>query len=105
MSGKLVRQGDGLVVEQDAEGNPRYRGSGKDLSYLDENTKERFSPHVREPSAGADRAAADAQVRLLQAGARPQEIRQAEAQVDAITAEAAAAALWRFAEAERWAPA
>jgi len=57
MSGKLVRQGDALVVEQDAEGNPRYRGSGKDLSYLDEVTKERFVPHVIEPSAGADRAA------------------------------------------------
>lgn len=43
--------------------------------------------------ARADRAAADAQVRLLQAGARPQEIRQAEAQVDAVTADAAAAAV------------
>ena len=43
--------------------------------------------------AGADRAAADAQVRLLQAGARPQEIRQAEAQVDAATADAEAAAV------------
>jgi len=57
MSGKLVRQGDTLVVEQDAQGNPRYRGSGKDLSYLNEVTKERFIPHVIEPSAGADRAA------------------------------------------------
>ena len=40
--------------------------------------------------AGAERAAADAQLRLLQAGARPQDIRQAEAQVDAATADAAA---------------
>ncbi len=30
--------------------------SGKDLSYFDEETKERFMPHVIEPSAGADRA-------------------------------------------------
>ena len=57
MEGKLVRQGHALVVEPDAEGKPRYRGSGKDLSYHDEVTKERFIPHVIEPSAGADRAA------------------------------------------------
>ena len=41
--------------------------------------------------AGAERAAADAQLRLLEAGARPQDIRQAEAQVGAATADAAAA--------------
>ena len=45
-----------LVVEQDAEGKPKYRGSGKDLSYFDDQTRERFLPHVIEPSAGADRA-------------------------------------------------
>ena len=54
--GKLVRQGEQLVVELDADGKPRHRGSGKDLSYFDEQTKERFIPHVIEPSAGADRA-------------------------------------------------
>jgi glycyl-tRNA synthetase len=57
MDGKLVREGSSLIVEQGADGKPRYRGSGKDLSYLDEVTKERFIPHVIEPSAGADRAA------------------------------------------------
>ena len=56
MEGKLVRQGDELVVETDADGKPRHRGSGKDLSYFDDQTKERFIPHVIEPSAGADRA-------------------------------------------------
>ena len=56
MEGKLVRQGDQLVVEANAEGKPRHRGSGKDLSYFDDQTKERFVPHVIEPSAGADRA-------------------------------------------------
>ena len=56
MEGKLVRQGDQLVVETGADGKPRHRGSGKDLSYFDEQTKERFIPHVIEPSAGADRA-------------------------------------------------
>ncbi len=45
--------------------------------------------------ANAERATADAQLRLLQAGARPQEIRQAEAQVDAATADAAAAEVER----------
>ena len=30
--------------------------SGKDLSYFDEERKERLVPHVVEPSAGADRA-------------------------------------------------
>jgi glycyl-tRNA synthetase len=54
--GKLVRQDDSLVVEKDAAGNPRHRGSGKDLSYFDDITKERYLPHVIEPSAGADRA-------------------------------------------------
>jgi glycyl-tRNA synthetase len=56
MEGKLVRQGDQLVVETDADGKPRHRGSGKDLSYFDDETRERFIPHVIEPSAGADRA-------------------------------------------------
>jgi glycyl-tRNA synthetase len=55
--GKLVRQGDALVVELDETGKPKYRGSGKDLTYFDDLTKERYLPHVIEPSAGADRAA------------------------------------------------
>jgi glycyl-tRNA synthetase len=54
--GKLARQGDQLVVELGPDGKPKYRGSGKDLSYFEEATKERFVPHVIEPSAGADRA-------------------------------------------------
>ncbi|MCD4727001.1 MAG: glycine--tRNA ligase [Pirellulales bacterium] len=54
--GKLARQGDQLVVETDAEGKPSHRGSGKDLSYFDDQTKERFTPHAIEPSAGVDRA-------------------------------------------------
>jgi len=55
MEGKLMRQGDQLVVEMGPDGKPRHRGSGKDLSYYDDLTKERFTPHVIEPSAGADR--------------------------------------------------
>jgi glycyl-tRNA synthetase len=56
MEGKLVREGDDLVVEKDEHEKPRHRGSGKDLTYFDDQTKERFVPHVIEPSAGADRA-------------------------------------------------
>jgi glycyl-tRNA synthetase len=56
MEGKLVRQGDELVVELNAEGKPRHRGSGKDLTYRDDLSGERYVPHVIEPSAGADRA-------------------------------------------------
>jgi len=55
--GKLVRRGDQLVVELDETGKPKYRGSGRDLSYFDDETRQRYVPHVIEPSAGADRAA------------------------------------------------
>lgn len=54
--GKLVREGNALVVERDADGNPTQKGSGKDLTYFDDQTRERFYPHVIEPAAGADRA-------------------------------------------------
>jgi glycyl-tRNA synthetase len=56
MEGKLIRQADTLAVEQGPDGKPKHRGSGKDLSYFDEITRERYIPHVIEPSAGADRA-------------------------------------------------
>ncbi|MEZ6044900.1 MAG: His/Gly/Thr/Pro-type tRNA ligase C-terminal domain-containing protein [Planctomycetaceae bacterium] len=56
MEGKLVRQGDELVVEKNEHGQPTHRGSGKDLTYFDDQTRERFVPHVIEPAAGADRA-------------------------------------------------
>ena len=61
MEGKLVHENQSdkkspLVVEMDADGKPRHRGSGKDMNYFDDQTKERFIPHVIEPSAGADRA-------------------------------------------------
>ena len=56
MEGKLVRQGEELVVETDDDDNPRHRGSGKDLTYFNDETRERYLPHVIEPAAGADRA-------------------------------------------------
>ncbi len=36
--------------------SPSSKGSGRDLTYRDDLTNERFTPHVIEPSAGADRA-------------------------------------------------
>ncbi len=56
IEGKLVRDGQRLVVEKLPNGQPKHRGSGKDLSYYDDISKERYIPHVIEPSAGADRA-------------------------------------------------
>jgi glycyl-tRNA synthetase len=61
MEGKLVHQDPNdkkspLVVEMGEGGKPKYKGSGRDLSYFDDAARERFVPHVIEPSAGADRA-------------------------------------------------
>ena len=57
MEGKLDPRTKPLELEKDSNGQPRWRGSGRDLSYRDDLTGERFVPHVIEPSAGADRAA------------------------------------------------
>lgn len=54
--GKLDPRKRPLELELDDQGQPKWRGSGKDLSYRNELTNERFLPHVIEPSAGADRA-------------------------------------------------
>lgn len=55
--GKLTKdENNCLVVELNEHGQPKYRGSGKDLTYFDDQTRERFLPHVIEPAAGADRA-------------------------------------------------
>lgn len=56
MEGKLDEKSNPLQVQLGEDGKPKYRGSGKDLTYRDEITNERFTPHVIEPSAGADRA-------------------------------------------------
>lgn len=56
MEGKLDEKSDPLELQLDADGNPKWKGSGKDLQYFDDQTRERFTPHVIEPSAGADRA-------------------------------------------------
>ena len=59
MEGKLdpnTPKGQRMEVELGENGKPKHRGSGKDLTYRDEMTNEKFIPHVIEPSAGADRA-------------------------------------------------
>ncbi len=56
MEGKLTKKDGQLVVETGPDGKPRHKGSGKDLTYFDDQTRERYIPHVIEPSAGADRA-------------------------------------------------
>ena len=57
IEGKLDENSCPLELQVDEHGKPRWRGSGKDLSYRDDLTNEKFVPHVIEPSAGADRAA------------------------------------------------
>lgn len=56
MEGKLNEKARPLEVELGPDGKPKWRGSGRDLTYRDEVTNDRFTPHVIEPSAGADRA-------------------------------------------------
>ena len=75
--------GGRLVDLAVAEGDRVARGDV--IAHLDTRDIELQIGRVR-----AERAAADALLRLLQSGARPQDIRQAQAQVDAASAEAAA---------------
>ncbi len=56
MEGKLDENSCPLEVQKDENGKPKWKGSGKDLSYRDDLTNEKYTPHVIEPSAGADRA-------------------------------------------------
>lgn len=45
----------GLAYRGDFDLSAHEKGSGASLSYLDEETKEKFVPHVIEPSLGVDR--------------------------------------------------
>jgi len=47
---------EGLANRTDYDLKRHQESSGKDLTYFDEESKERFIPYVIEPSAGADRA-------------------------------------------------
>ncbi len=78
--GRQARSEDAirLTLEKDGpDGKPRWRGSGKDLSYFATKTNERFIPHVIEPSAGADRGDARVPVRGLHRGRSARRERQA----------------------------
>jgi glycyl-tRNA synthetase len=57
MEGKLDEKTRPLQLELGPDGKPKWKGSGRDLTYRDDITGERYTPHVIEPSAGADRAA------------------------------------------------
>ncbi|MEX2317196.1 MAG: glycine--tRNA ligase [Pirellulales bacterium] len=56
MEGKLDPKTNPLTVQMGPDGKPLHKGSGRDLTYRDDVSNERFTPHVIEPSAGADRA-------------------------------------------------
>ena len=56
MEGKLDEKSCPMEVQLDEDGKPKWKGSGKDLSYRDDLSGEKYIPHVIEPSAGADRA-------------------------------------------------
>jgi glycyl-tRNA synthetase len=56
MEGKLDPNTNPLRLELGPDGKPKHKGSGRDLTYRDDVTNEKFTPHVIEPSAGADRA-------------------------------------------------
>jgi glycyl-tRNA synthetase len=47
---------EGIAHRGDYDLTQHQKFSGKDLSYFDDETKQRYVPHVIEPSAGADRA-------------------------------------------------
>jgi len=47
---------EGIANRTDFDLKQHAKFSGKDLSYFDEDTKERFTPYVIEPSAGVDRS-------------------------------------------------
>jgi len=50
-----IQELEGIAYRTDYDLTQHIRHSGKPLDYFDEETKEKFVPHVIEPSAGADR--------------------------------------------------
>jgi glycyl-tRNA synthetase len=51
-----VSELEGIAHRGDYDLTQHMNASGKDLTYFEEETKQRYIPHVIEPSAGADRA-------------------------------------------------
>ncbi|MEZ5304983.1 MAG: glycine--tRNA ligase [Verrucomicrobiales bacterium] len=52
-----IQELEGVAYRTDFDLKTHVEHSGKPLDYFDEETKERFVPHVVEPSAGVDRTA------------------------------------------------
>jgi glycyl-tRNA synthetase len=52
-----VQELEGIAYRTDYDLSQHQGASGKPLDYFDEETKQRFVPHVVEPSAGVDRTA------------------------------------------------
>lgn len=50
-----IQELEGVAYRTDYDLRVHQEGSGRTLEYYDEETKERFLPHVVEPSAGCDR--------------------------------------------------
>ncbi len=50
-----IQELEGVAYRTNYDLGVHQKGSGKPLEYFDEETKERFLPHVVEPSAGCDR--------------------------------------------------
>ena len=50
-----VQELEGVAYRTDYDLTQHQKASGKPLDYFDEETKQRFIPHVVEPSAGVDR--------------------------------------------------
>lgn len=50
-----IQELEGVAYRTDYDLGVHAKGSGRPLEYFDEETKERFIPHVVEPSAGCDR--------------------------------------------------
>jgi len=51
-----VSELEGIANRTDYDLNAHQEASGKDMTYFDDETKERFVPYVIEPSGGVDRA-------------------------------------------------
>lgn len=50
-----IQELEGVAYRTDYDLGVHQKGAGRSLEYFDEETKERFIPHVVEPSAGCDR--------------------------------------------------
>ena len=50
MEGKLDENSNPLELQLDEHGQPKWKGSGKDLTYRDDLSNEKYVPHVVLPT-------------------------------------------------------